>query len=306
MKSESHTKSVLPGSGVTLALIAFCGFPISDAFMKSMAGEWPAAALVAIRFAMGAAGLSILLWKREGASGFKVNRPWLHVARGFVMALAAASFISAIFIMPLADAVAISFVSPIITALLSSWFLKEKMRPVTWLVTVIAFAGVLVMLRPNVAAFGLSALLPLVAAASMAVVMILNRMVSGQRSVVAAQFYGAFWTTFFMIIIAVTGHFLFPVMEIVGAPSMRMLFLCATVAVLNTGCHLLLYVATMRATAAAIAPVVYSQLVMSSLISVYIFGDKMDPLAMVGGALIILSGLIMWRSERNVATVVRA
>lgn len=282
------------------------GFPISDAIMKSMAGEWPAAALVAVRFAMGAAGLSIYLWKVEGFAGFKVGRPWLHVARGFMMAVAAASFISAIFVMPLADAVAITFVSPIITALLSSWFLDEKMKPATWLVTVIAFAGVLIMLRPNVAAFGWSAILPLVAAIAMAGVMILNRMVSSQRSIIAAQFFGAFWTTIFMAIIAVGGHLLFPVMEVVGPLSAKMILLCAAVAVLNTGCHFLLYVATMRATAAAIAPVVYIQLIVSSLISVYIFGDPLDPLAVFGGALIVLSGLVLWNSERKIAPSVRA
>ena len=306
LNSPQDNKSNAPLNGISFALLAFMGFPISDAIMKSMTGDWPAAALVAVRFAMGAAGLSLLLLKFEGLGGFQVGRAWLHVARGFVMAIAAASFISAIFIMPLADAVAITFVSPIITALLSSWFLDEKMRPVTWLVTFIAFAGVLIMLRPNVAAFGWSAVLPLVAAAAMAAVMILNRMVSSQRSIIAAQFYGAFWTTFFMAIIAIGGHFLVPTMEIVGQPSTKMLVLCAVVAVLNTGCHFLLYIATMRATAAAIAPVVYVQLVVSSLISVYIFGDSMDPVAMAGGALIVLSGLIMWRSERKIAAVVRA
>ena len=178
----------------------------------------------------------------------------------------------------------------------------EAIKIMPW----IAFAGVLIMLRPNVASFGWAALLPLVAAFAMAGVMILNRLVSNQRSVIAAQFYGAFWTTVFMAIIAITGHFLFPAMEIAGAFSMKMLVLCATVAVLNTGCHFLLYVATMRASAATIAPIVYVQLVVSSLLSVYIFGDTMDPLAMAGGALIILGGLIMWQSERKIAAVVRA
>lgn len=303
---SSDRKTKPPLSGISFALLAFMGFPVSDAVMKSMAGEWPAAALVAVRFAMGAAGLSLFLWMREGFDGFKVGRPWLHVARGLTMAVAAVSFISAIFIMPLADAVAITFVSPIVTALLSSWFLDEKMRPVTWLVTAIAFAGVLIMLRPNVASFGWTALLPLVAAFAMAGLMILNRLVSSQRSVIAAQFYGAFWTTIFMTIIAIAGHFLIPALEIAGAFSMKMVMLCAIVAVLNTGCHFLLYVATMRASAAAVAPIVYVQLVVSSLISVYIFGDTMDPLAIAGGALIVLSGLILWRSERKIVAVLRA
>lgn len=306
MSFPKNLKSPAPASGISFALLAFCGFPVSDAIMKSMAGEWPASALVALRFCIGAIGLAVLLWKLEGPDGFRVKRPVLHAARGLMMALAALSFISAIFVMPLADAVAISFMAPIITALLSSIFLKEKMRPLTWIVTIIAFGGVLIMLRPNVAEFGWTAILPLVAATCMSVLMIFNRMVSNQRSVTAAQFYGAFWTAAFLIIIAMVGHFSFEPMKIVGTLSGEMLILCTIVAILNTGCHFLLYVATMRSTAAAVAPIMYVQLVISSLISIYIFGDPLDLLAVVGGTMIVLSGLILWNSERKITPVARA
>ena len=298
-------QAFLPTSGISFALLAFCGFPISDAIMKSMAGDWPASALVALRFSIGAAGLALLLWKTEGAAGFQVKRPLLHAARGLMMAIAAVSFISAIFVMPLADAVAISFMAPIITALLSSLFLKEKMRPITWIVTFVAFGGVLVMLRPNISEFGWVAILPLMAASAMSVLMIFNRMVSNQRSVTAAQFYGAFWTSVFLVVIALTGHAVFPPMEISGVLSWKMLFLCTLVAILNTGCHYLLYVATMRSTAASIAPIMYVQLVISSLISIYIFGDPLDPIAVIGGMMIVLSGLVLWNSERNLAPDIR-
>lgn len=306
MTSSQNSQKTAPVSGISFALLAFMGFPISDAIMKSMAGEWPASALVALRFTIGAIGLAVLLWKLEGSEGFRVKRPLLHAARGLMMALAAVSFISAIFVMPLADAVAISFMAPIITALLSSIFLKEKMRPITWIVTFIAFAGVLIMLRPNVAEFGWAAVLPLVAATCMSILMIFNRMVSNQRSVTAAQFYGAFWTSIFLILIAVAGHNLFPPMAIEGALSLKILLFCVIVAILNTGCHFLLYVATMRSTAAAVAPIMYVQLIISSLISIYIFGDPLDPLAVLGGALIVLSGMVLWSSERKMAPSVRA
>jgi len=298
---QKNNRFLSSGSGISFALLAFCGFPISDAIMKSMAGEWPASALVALRFSIGAVGLAIVLWKLEGFDGFKVKRPLLHAARGLMMSLAAVSFISAIFVMPLADAVAISFMAPIITALLSSIFLKEKMRPITWAVTFVAFGGVLIMLRPNVAEFGWAAILPLVAATAMSGLMIFNRMVSNQRSVTAAQFYGAFWTSIFLIIIALAGHNLFPPMEIIDSLSWKMLILCTIVAILNTGCHFLLYIATMRSTAAAVAPIMYVQLIISSLISIYIFGDALDPLAVLGGVLIVLSGMVLWNSERKMA-----
>ncbi len=292
--------------GILLALIAFSGFPIGDAIVKSMAGDWPAGAVAALRFTIGAMGLACLLLWREGRSGFTINRPWLHAARGLALAVGTLTFFSAIYIMPLADAVAIAFVNPIITALLSGWLLKERMRPGTWVATFVAFGGVLIMLRPNVAEFGWVAVLPLISAFAMAAMLILNRMVSTQRSIFAAQFYLSFWAALFLTAAAITGHILVPVMAIAGPPAWDVILRCAVIAVTATSCHFLLYMATMRTTAAAIAPIVYIQLIIASAISVFIFGDAIDPLALAGGGLILLSGLFLWRSERKAATVIEA
>ncbi|QTD55595.1 DMT family transporter [Parasphingorhabdus cellanae] len=306
MQADKNIGKTVAGSGILLALIAFSGFPIGDAFIKSMAGDWPAPAVAALRFTIGAIALAAILFWREGRAGFQISRPWLHAARGMTLAVGTITFFSAIYIMPLADAVAISFVNPILTALFSGWFLKEKMRPATWIATIVAFGGVLIMLRPNVAAFGWVAILPLFSAVAMAAMLILNRMVSSQRSIFAAQFYIAFWAAIFLSIASGIGHFVLPVMHIPGAPDWDVILRCAIVAVTATSCHFLLYMATMRTTAAAIAPIVYIQLIIASLISVFIFGDAIDPLALVGGGLILLSGLFLWRSERKATTVLEA
>ncbi len=81
---------------------------------------------------------------------------------------------------------------------------------------------------------------------------------------------------------------------------------CAIIALTATGCHFLLYMATMRTTAAVIAPLVYIQLIIATIISVYIFGDPIDEITLVGGALILLSGVFLWRNERKATTVLEA
>ncbi len=259
-----------------------------------------------MRFSIGAAALALILFLREGRSGFQVNRPWLHIARGFALFVGTITFFSAIYIMPLADAVAISFVNPILTALFSGWFLKEKMPPRTWGATIIAFCGVLIMLRPNVAAFGWVAILPLISAVAMSSMLILNRMVSSQRSIFAAQFYIAFWAAIFLMIASVVGHWLVPVMAVNSMPDWDVILRCMLVALTATGCHFLLFMATMRTTAAAIAPIVYIQLLIATAISIFIFGDPIDTTAMMGGLLIIFSGLMLWRSSRKATTVLEA
>ena len=293
MSAEHFRERKAAAGGVTLALIAFAGFPLGDAVIKSMAGDWPAPAVAALRFSIGASVLAIILAVREGRRGFQINRPWFHIARGFALFVGTITFFSAIYIMPLADAVAISFINPILTALFSGWFLKENMRPGTWVATIIAFCGVLIMLRPNVAAFGWVAILPLISAFAMAAMLILNRKVSSQRSIVAAQFYIAFWAATFLTIAAIIGHWTIPAMAVPGTPDWDVVLRCMLVALTATGCHFLLYMATMRTTAAAIAPIVYIQLLIATAISVFVFGDPIDRTAMMGG-------------ERRPATVIEA
>ncbi|WP_339693068.1 DMT family transporter [uncultured Parasphingorhabdus sp.] len=306
MQADHSTERKTAAGGITLALVAFAGFPLGDAIIKSMAGDWPAPAVAALRFSIGALALAVILFLREGRRGFQVNRPWLHMARGFCLFVGTITFFSAIYIMPLADAVAISFINPILTALFSGWFLNEKMPPRTWGATIIAFAGVLIMLRPNVAAFGWVAILPLISAFSMSTMLILNRMVSNQRSIFAAQFYIAFWAATFLVIASVIGHWMVPVMTVPGAPDWDVILRCMLVALTATGCHFLLFMATMRTTAAAIAPIVYIQLLIATAISIFIFGDPIDGTAMMGGLLIVFSGLLLWRSERKATTVLEA
>ncbi|MEO9468516.1 DMT family transporter [Parasphingorhabdus sp.] len=306
MNGSESANNRAAASGITLALIAFSGFPVGDAIVKSMAIDWPAAAVAALRFSIGAIALAVLLLWREGRDGFQIRRPWLHAARGLALAVGTITFFSAIYILPLAEAVAIAFVNPIITALLSGWLLKEKMRPATWVATLVAFGGVLIMLRPNLAEFGWVAVLPLVSAFAMAAMLILNRMVSSQRSIFAAQFYLSFWAAIFLIIAATLGHLTVPVMVVGGLPGWDVVIKCTVIAITATSCHFLLFMATMRTTAAAIAPLVYIQLIISSAISVYIFGDPIDSIALIGGSLILLSGLMLWRSERKAATVLEA
>ena len=155
-------------------LIAAAGFAVltcGDAIFKSMAGTWPAPAVVALRFVFAIPLLLILLSIKDGKKGFAISKPWIQVARGLAMASTSLCFITSLFLMPLAEATAIVFASPVITALLSAAFLKEPMHPRLWLASAMALIGVALVLRPNLAELGWVALLPVVAAFFFSVMM---------------------------------------------------------------------------------------------------------------------------------------
>src|SRR3954465_436992 len=182
----------MPQNGARTALtLALCGFAvlsIGDALVKTMAGQWPGTAVAALRYTSGAVGLAIVVALTEGRRGFRVPMPWLQLGRGVGVSIATICFFLGVMAMPLADATAIQFTSPMITGILSALLLGEKAPKAVWGATALAFAGVLVVLRPNVLALGAPAFYPLGAALGMACLMICNRKTAGAASPLAMQF----------------------------------------------------------------------------------------------------------------------
>ncbi|MBD3814424.1 MAG: EamA family transporter, partial [Betaproteobacteria bacterium] len=154
-------------AGLLYTLAGFVLLSCGDAVIKTMAGQWAPSAIATLRYALGAAGLSAILLARQGPGAFRMPRPGLQLLRGLAVATATISFFSALFLMPLAETTTITFVSPMITGLLAPVFLREKARAATFVASAVAFAGVMIVLRPNIAELGIAALLPLLCASAM-------------------------------------------------------------------------------------------------------------------------------------------
>ena len=291
--------SRIGNSGLLLALTGFATLSLGDAVVKSIAGEWPGTAVAALRYIVGAFGLGMLLWMVEGREGFRMPMPKIQLLRGSMVALATLCFFSAIFLMPLAEATAIVFVSPMITALLSALFLGERASRATWIASIIAFVGVVIILRPNVALLGWAALLPLIAATGMAAMMIGNRKVAGTGSVLLMQFLIAAVAAPFLLAAAIIGHFSGYEPLTVTMPDWSIIARCAIVALTASFSHWLIYLGTTKASAARVAPAVYVQILMALALGMIIFGDWPDALSLAGSAIIIGAGVYLWNSKRT-------
>ena len=282
-------------SGLALAVLGFAVLSVGDAVIKSMSGDWPAHAVAALRFSIGAIGLSAMLLKSEGLRAFVPVNPGLQLGRGLCLALASLCFFSAIYIMPLAEAMAIAFLSPVLTQLLAGAVLGEKVRPIVWAVSVVALAGVAIILRPNLAELGWAALLPLISAVFFALMMVLNRASAGQGSSLSMQVFIAGVAAPVLIIAA--GVFQtsgVPEFQF-GWPSWDVVARCAVVAVTATTAHWLAYLGTSRAGAAQVAPAIYVQMLVAIVLGWWWFGDRPDLLTLAGAGLIIAAGLYLWR-----------
>jgi drug/metabolite transporter (DMT)-like permease len=284
--------------GLLYALGGFALLSIGDALVKSMAGQWPGPAIAALRYVIGAFGLGTFLLLREGRAGFRMTGTRWHVLRGFGVALSATTLFTAVQIMPIAEATAISFTSPMVTALLAAALLGEAMRRETWIASLIAFAGVLIVLRPNFAVIGPAALLPLFSALGMALLMIGNRAVAGRASALAMQFNVALFAMGFLLLFTLAGHLSGIRMLHVGMPPLGVLAKSATIAVSASGAHALIYMATTRAGAGTIAPMTYVQLMMAGFFGWLLFHERPDATALAGAAIIVGAGLYLWRAGR--------
>lgn len=284
-------------AGLLYALAGFALLPVGDSVVKSMAGEWPGTAVAALRFTIGACALGLLLAIREGRSGFRIRRPGLHAARGIALAGASLCFFLAIFVMPLAEATTISFVSPLAAAALSALFLGEHPPRALWPASGLALAGVILVLRPNLAEVGWAGALPLLSAVIFAAMIVLNRAAAGTGSMIAMQFAISAGAAIMLVISAVAGHFAGIPDFVVTWPDWTVIARCAFVAVTATSAHALIFLATMRAPAAAIAPMVYVQLLMAMAIGAVFFGDLPDLAGLAGALLVIAGGLYLWRQS---------
>ncbi|MCH2487422.1 MAG: EamA/RhaT family transporter, partial [Erythrobacter sp.] len=190
----------------------------------------------------------------------------------------------------------------VFVAILSGPLLGEKVRPLVWLVSAIALTGVALILRPNLAALGVVALLPLASAFFFALMVIMNRASAGQDSSLSMQAFIALWATPFLIAAAAIGHASGLPSLSVGLPDWSVIARCALVALTASSAHWLAYLGTMRAGAATIAPVTYVQMLVATTLGYALFDDVPDLATFAGAGIIIGAGLILWaRTPRKAA-----
>jgi len=135
------------------------------------------------------------------------------------------------------------------------------------------------------------------AAFGMAWLMIFNRKAAGDAPILVMQFLVAAMAAP-LLLVAAAGLSVTPAF-VVGMPSFEVVLKCAGVAVTGSLGHLLIYSATMRASAAVVSPMTYVQLLVAGGIGWAWFGDAPDAATLGGAALIIGGGLWLWRSQKD-------
>ena len=112
-------------------------------------------------------GMAVVAWlmKRDGGWRLVVPRaPKLTLLRGALAVLCSLAIVMSWAVLPLADAMAVVFVSPVMLTVMSAALLGERVGPRGWAAVLIGFLGVLVMMRPGSSAFQWAVVVPIAAA----------------------------------------------------------------------------------------------------------------------------------------------
>ncbi|MCG6885279.1 MAG: DMT family transporter [Silicimonas sp.] len=296
-----------PLTGALWALFATVAFTMVDVIVKFLSSDYSHYQVTFLRTLVGVIVLLAVIVPLSGGSyDFRTRRLGWHMTRGVCVVFANLCFFLALAAMPLAEAVAVFFVSPFLIALFSILFLGETVGPRRWAAIAVGMLGVLVVLRPGTAAFQPAALLPILAAAGYGMLHILTRRIGDTESAAVLTFYSMIC----MLAVAGLAGLLFGAgqFDVFDHPSMAYLFRAwvwpaAFDMALMIGLGVAIAVAGFaiseayrRSEPAFIAPFEYVALPLSVLWGILVFGEWPDGWALAGIALILASGMVLvWR-----------
>lgn len=271
-------------------LIAVGAFSLMDAALKTLIGHYPALQVAALR---GLAALPLVcvyvLWRREVGSLLRVRWP-LHLARGVIGIVMLTLFSFALRELGLAEAYTIFFIAPLLITMLSIPVLRERVAPIHWAAIGVGMVGVLIALRPDGEAFfSWGALAVLVAATCYAVSAIMGRVLSRTDASVSL----VFWTTVSLSLGA--GALALPG----WVPILRdHAWVLVALAVTGFVGQLAITEAFRHGQASVIAPFEYTALAWAIALDWTFWRITPDSYTLVGGTIIIASGLYLLRKEK--------
>ena len=283
-----------PRLGIILMIATMIVFSIQDGLSRYLAESYNVISVVMIRYMFFI--LFVMAYSARlpgGIIGVATSRQTgLQIARGILMVAQICVAVLSFSTVGLVNFHAVFASYPLMVMALSVPILGEAVGWRRWLAVSVGFIGVLIILRPGSAMFNSASILPVIAAFMMAIYGVMTRYAARQDAAQTSFFWTAIAGGVAMLVI---GPFFWQPPQ--GHDWWWMGLLCLT----GTGGHFLLIKALDSTNASTIQPFAYLQLVFASTIGILVFGDSLDPMLIVGSAVIVSSGLFALQRERKAA-----
>jgi len=280
--------------GALFMMGSMAAFTLNDAFMKVVGAELPLSQAIVLRGIPTTVMLVALAYFAGALRKGVPRQDWRRIAWRSVTEIGAAYFfITAIFNMDFANALAILQVLPLTITLAGAVFLKEPVGWRRWGAILLGFVGVLMIVRPGFAGFTVYSLYVLAAVACVTARDILSRGLSKDVPSLTVALMNAISVTAAFAVYAFFEDWV-PVQTDIalnlGAASVFIIaaYFCAVAAV-RVG------------DLAVVAPFRYTALIWAMLLGVLAFGETLDGMTLAGAALIVATGMFSFYREQQLA-----
>lgn len=294
---SSALKTVAPredklGLGVVMMALAILMFTCIDTSAKwlILAGL-PALQVVFARYAVHFLLSLALFVPAQGLNALRSNSPWKEFLRAlFLLGTTTFNFMSLKYL-PITTTTTIMFAAPVVVTILAIPVLKEKVGMRRVIAVCVGFLGVLVVMQPWGAEFHPAMLLNIAALILAAMYFVMTRLLAGIERNSTMQL----WSSGFAVMCLAP-----VVLPIWVWPTQAVDYIVLVAIGLFGGFgHISATYAHRLADASLLAPVVYIQIILAAVASYFVFGTWPTLWTLVGGLIIIGSGIYIWQRERS-------
>jgi drug/metabolite transporter (DMT)-like permease len=267
-------------------------FALADTLGKHLALLYATTLILAARYAVNLLIVTAVMWPRHRAALWQTRRTGLVVLRGLCLALASISMLAALRVMPVAETVAIIYITPVLVMLAAGTVLGERVSLWGWIGAAFGFAGVLLVARPGSGLDPWGVALTLMNACLATGYHLLTRVLARTETTMALMFHTALvGAVVFVSLAVVLGSGPLP-----GGLDSGLMVALGAVA---TAGHLMFTSAYREAPASTLAPVNYLHIAFATVLGWLVFSQIPDVLGFAGMGAIAAAGLLAaWRASR--------
>ncbi|HUI35255.1 MAG TPA: DMT family transporter [Stellaceae bacterium] len=274
--------------GILYMLASVFLFSIQNAIGKWLAQSYPIPMLVFFRSFVALLPSFLLVMHAGGPKVMRTNRLGAQFGRAVIWGGSNVASFFAYHLLPLADAVALTFAAPLFLTALSYPIIKERVSRERWIAVSVGFVGVIVMAHPSGAGSALGAGGAITCAVCNAVGTLTVRdlcRTEHSASIVT-------WTAVFMTLMALPALPFFW-----KTPTLLDLALFCSIGLIGGVSQYWTTLALSLAPAAAVSPFNYTALIWGSIIGFVMWGDLPTTPIVIGSAIVTLTGLYLLRAE---------
>jgi drug/metabolite transporter (DMT)-like permease len=230
----------------------------------------------------------IPFFMRSGIGILRTQKLNWHIGRAFLNAMSMLSWFTALSLMPVGDATAVSLIGPVFVAILAMVFLGEHVGPLRWLGIFLAVVGGLIVVRPGFTEISSGVWLVLFSAVAVSNSKLMAKILTRFDSPTTIV---AYMTILMIPITAVPAFFVWQ------TPTPFQLIFLAMIGVFGTIGHLLFVQAYKLADMSLVEPAMFTRMIWAALISLVLFAEFPSPWTWAGAGVIVVGTTLLARKE---------